>query len=186
MVTWEKPQEDRCSIEKTTGRSGGHLKTTGISDGAKYLNIGWSGDHENSPETIVNLNFESKSEHTLDNYDEGLIKGVPRHPKDSIKRTPWNDHELIKKSIKTGVNLEFSSRSWSWCLSGEFTRISPQMYSLKLQPWIPQENPSPKDLKHNKPKIMQESQNLREKLEGGESNMVAKKISHEAQNEHTT
>jgi len=35
----------------------------------------------------VNLKFKSKFEHTLAN-DKGLVKGAPRHPKDSTKRTP--------------------------------------------------------------------------------------------------
>jgi len=51
-------------------------------------------------------------------------------------------------------------------------------------------NPSRKSLSKRsqtqQTKIMQESQNLREKLEGGESNMAAKKRSYEARNEHTT
>jgi len=39
-VLKRKPQEDPCSNEKTTGRFGGHLKTTGRSDGAELLSIG--------------------------------------------------------------------------------------------------------------------------------------------------
>src|SRR5438105_11550657 len=51
-------------------------------------------------------------------------------------------------------------------------------------------NPSRKSLSKRsqtqQTKIMQESQNLREKLEGGESNMAAKKRSCEPRNELTT
>ena len=121
---------------------------------AEHRIIRWSQKHT---ESIANVMFERLTEQTFSKSDEDLIKGVPRHPKDSTKRTPWKNHRLIKKSTKTGMNLEFSLGHDYGAWVTNSSRISPQMYSLKLQPWIPQENPSPKGLKHNKPKSCKRS-----------------------------
>ncbi len=71
---------------------------------AEHRIIRWSQKHT---ESIANVMFERLTEQTFSKSDEDLIKGVPRHPKDSTKRTPW-------KIIDWSRNLPKPVWTWSF------------------------------------------------------------------------
>jgi hypothetical protein len=98
----------------------------------------------------VNVRGKVESKQTFTKFNETSNKGLLGWFKTNLKRSKIKDQELVKKSTKIGMNLGFSPRSSLWCLSDKHKRISPQMYSLKLQPRIPQKNSSPKGLKHKR------------------------------------